>query len=89
MRKTIFIASIVLLSIIMICTLCMAEEADYYDWKGLKSCSAKNYSGSIAYFDQSIEMDPTYIDAWVHKGDALKAMKDYNGSVDSYLSALQ
>ena len=64
-------------------------ETDYFDWKGLKSLAAKNYTESIAYFDQAIKMDPTYIDAWLHKGDAQRAMKDYNASLQSYEGALQ
>ena len=77
------------LCLIILCSLCLAEETDYYDWKGLKSFAAKNYSESIAYFDIAIKQDPTYIDAWLHKGDAQRAMKDYNASLQSYKGALQ
>jgi len=77
------------LCLIILCTHCQAEETDYYDWKGLKSVAAKNYTQSIAYFDIAIKQDPTYIDAWLHKGDAQRAMKDYNASLQSYEGALQ
>ena len=77
------------LSLMILCSLCLAEETDYYDWKGLKSYAAKDYSASIGYFDTAIKQDPDYIDAWVHKGDAQRAAKDYNGSLESYNGALQ
>lgn len=77
------------LYLIVSCSLCLAEEADYYDWKGLKSLAAKNYTESIIYFNMAIKQDPTYIDAWLHKGDAQRAMKDYNASLQSYEGALQ
>jgi tetratricopeptide (TPR) repeat protein len=67
---------------------CQAEETDYFDWKGLKSYTAKNYTDSIIYFDMAIRQDPTYIDAWLHKGDSQRALKDYNGSIQSYNGAL-
>lgn len=79
----------ILLCLIILCPLCLAEETDYYDWKGLKSFAAKNYTESIVYFDRAIKQDPTYIDAWLHKGDAQRAMKDYNASLQSYNGALQ
>jgi superkiller protein 3 len=77
------------LCLLILCTQCLAEETDYFDWKGLKSYAAKNYTDSIAYFDIAIRQDPTYIDAWLHKGDAQMAMKDYNASLQSYEGALQ
>jgi len=66
-----------------------AEEADYFDGKGLKEYSTRNYSASLDYFDLAIAHDPNYIDAWVHKGDSLWALKDYNRSIECYLQALQ
>jgi tetratricopeptide (TPR) repeat protein len=77
------------LCLIILCSLCLAEETDYYDWKGLKSFAAKNYTQSIIYFDMAIKQDPTYIDAWLHKGDAQRAMLDYNASLQSYEGALR
>jgi tetratricopeptide (TPR) repeat protein len=69
------------LCLLILCSQCLAEDTDYFDWKGLKSYAAKNYTDSIAYFDIAIRQDPTYIDAWLHKGDAQMAMKDYNASI--------
>ena len=80
---------VISLCLIILCTLCLAEETDYYDWKGLKSYAAKNYTESIVFFDRAIKQDPNYIDAWLHKGDAQRAIKDYNASLQSYKGALQ
>jgi tetratricopeptide (TPR) repeat protein len=84
----IIILAAISLCLIILCSQCLAEETDYFDWKGLKSYAAKNYTESIAYFDIAIKQDPTYIDAWVHKGDAQRAMKDFNASLQSYEGAL-
>jgi tetratricopeptide (TPR) repeat protein len=85
----IIILAVISLCFLILCSQCLAEETDYFDWKGLKSYAAKNYTESIAYFDVAIKQDPTYIDAWLHKGDAQMAMKDYNASLQSYEGALQ
>ena len=73
----------------IIASVCAAEETAYFDWKGLKSYAAKNYTESLIYFDKAIEQDPNYLDAWVHKGDAQRAQKDYNASLESYGGALR
>ena len=81
---------IILLSgLLLMASICSGEETSYFDWKGLKEYAAKNYSDSLTYYDMAIAQDPSYLDAWVHKGDALRALKDYNGSIESYLQALQ
>ena len=85
----IIIFAAITLCLLILCSQCLAEETDYFDWKGLKSYAAKNYTDSIAYYDIAIKQDPTYIDAWLHKGDAQRALKDYNASLQSYEGALQ
>jgi tetratricopeptide (TPR) repeat protein len=80
---------ILLASFLLIASSCNAEETAYFDWKGLKEHLSKNYTGSIVYFDMAIAQDPSYIDAWIHKGDALRALKDYNASIEQYLQALR
>jgi tetratricopeptide (TPR) repeat protein len=62
----------------------MAEETEYFDWKGNKLYTGKNYTGALAYFDKAVSQDPNYIDAWIHRGDTLKAMKSWNESIESY-----
>jgi tetratricopeptide (TPR) repeat protein len=68
--------------------ICLAEETEYWDWKGLKNHASKNYTEALGFFDKAIRQDPNYVDAWVHKGDTLRAMKDYNASLQNYSVAL-
>src|SRR5664279_4360776 len=79
----------VLVCIFLLSAICLAEETEYFDWKGSKLYASKNYTEALTYFDKAITQDPGYIDAWVHKGDTEKALKNYNGSIQSYNAALQ
>jgi tetratricopeptide (TPR) repeat protein len=79
----------VLVCVFLLTAICVAEETEYFDWKGSKLYATKNYTDSLTYFNKAITQDPGYIDAWVHKGDTEKALKDYNVSIQSYNSALQ
>jgi len=67
---------------------CSAYETEYFDWKGLQLYASRNYTDAIAYFDQATNQDPQYVDGWVHKADAQRAMRDYNGSLLNYSRAL-
>jgi len=80
---------ILLSGLLLMASVCSAEETSYFDWKGLKEFAAKNYSDSLTYYDMAIAQDPSYLDAWVHKGDSLRALKDYNSSIENYLQALK
>lgn len=76
------------LSVLALCSACAAYETEYFDWKGLQLYASKNYTDAIAYFDQATSQDPSYVDGWVHKADAQRALKDYNGSLLNYSRAL-
>jgi len=77
------------LCIFVVCSICAAEETDYFDWKGGKLLAAKNYTGALTYFGKAIDQDPNFINAYVHIGDTKRAQKDYNASLESYNKALQ
>ena len=79
----------VLVCIFLLSAICLAEETEYFDWKGSKLYASKNYTDALTYFDKAITQDPGYIDAWIHKGDTEKALKNYNVSIQSYNSALK
>lgn len=68
---------------------CIAQETDYWDWKGGKEMANRNYSSALAYFNKALSQDPKYVDAWIHRGDAQKALKLYNDSIESYNNALK
>ncbi len=79
----------VLVCIFLLSAICVAEETEYFDWKGNKLSGEKNYTGALIYFDKAIRQEPGYIDAWIHKGDTQRALKEYNASIDSYRGALK
>ncbi len=76
------------LCFLALCATCAAYETEYFDWKGLQLCTSKNYTDAIVYFDQAISQDPYYVDGWVHKADAQRALKDFNASLRNYSHAL-
>ena len=79
----------ILVCVFLLSAICMAEETEYFDWKGSKLYASKNYTGALPYFEKAISQEPGYIDAWVHKGDTQRALKEYNESLASYNRALQ
>jgi len=79
----------ILACLLVLSALCLAEETEYFDWKGLQNSAAKNYTDALQYFDRAIAQDPGYTDAYVHKGDTLRVMKDYNASILCYQQALE
>lgn len=78
----------VALCLIVPCAISSAYETEYFDWKGLQFYAAKNYTAAIEQFDKAIAQDPNYVDGWVHKADAQRALKDYNASLKNYSCAL-
>ena len=67
---------------LILSTLCAAEDSSaYFDELGNKLYSTKNYRESLDYFNKSLNQDKNNVDAWIHKGDAQRALKDYNGSL--------
>ncbi len=79
----------ILVCIFLLSAICMAEETEYFDWKGSKLYATKNYTDALIYFEKALSQDPGYIDAWIHKGDTQRILKDFNGSIASYNAALQ
>jgi tetratricopeptide (TPR) repeat protein len=79
----------ILFCLLLFCSLCVGDEADYFYWMGLKAHSSKNYSDALVYFDKAVGQNPRYLEAWIAKGNTLKAIKEYNASIDSYSKALQ
>ena len=78
-----------LICIFILSAVCLAEEKEYFDWKGSKLLASRNYTGALVYFDKATNQDPKFVDAWVHKGDTEMAMRDYNGSLKSYNEAVK
>ena len=47
------------------------------------------YKDAINYYDQAIESDPNYIDAYIYKGVALWALQEYQDAIDILNKAVQ
>ncbi|OPY51021.1 MAG: lipoprotein NlpI [Methanosaeta sp. PtaU1.Bin060] len=87
-RALIIRMTYVALCLIVPCAISSAYETEYFDWKGLQFYAVKNYTAAIEQFDKAIAQDPNYVDGWVHKADAQRALKDYNASLKNYSCAL-
>ena len=64
------------------------DASKNYDRLGNKLYSIGNYSEAMDYFNKSIDQNSSYIDAWIHKGNAQKALRYYNSSRQSYNRAI-
>lgn len=67
-----------------------AEDASMtYDRLGSKLYSKGNYTEALNYFNRSLDQNHSNVEAWVHKGETLKALRKLNASIDSYNQALK
>lgn len=64
-------------------------NATNLDRIGSKLYRSKNYTKALNYFNGSLYQDSFYLDAWIHKGNALLALKKYNASIESFTKALE
>jgi len=77
------------LIIFIVCDSCTCLDASKnYDRLGNKLYSIGNYSEAMDYFNKSIDQNSTYIDAWIHKGNAQRDLRYYNSSYQSYNQAI-
>jgi tetratricopeptide (TPR) repeat protein len=51
---------------------------------GVKALSEDNPKEALQHFNEAIAGDPTYIDAFIGKGDALSALEDYGAAIQAY-----
>jgi predicted Zn-dependent protease len=76
--------------LIVFIAICSGEDASMtYDSLGSKLYSARNYTEALNYFNLSLKQDSSNVDAWVHKGDLLKALWKINASLESYNQAVK
>ncbi len=81
---------IMALCVFILSSVCAADMAPaYFDSLGSKLYNYRNYTEALDYFNKSADQDPAYVNAWVHKGDTQKTLRDYNGSIESYNQALK
>ena len=56
---------------------------------GIKLLAEKNFKGALAEFNKALQGDPTFSDAYVGKGDALKGEEDYQSAAVAYSRAIE
>lgn len=79
----------ILLGLLFLSCICQGQNAStYFDDLGSKMLS-KNASQALDLFNQSLDLNPDNPDAWVHRGDALRALKQLNSSIESINQALK
>lgn len=55
---------------------------------GVKLLGEENYKEALAKFNEAIKADPTFPEAFVGKGDALRELEDYQSAANAYSQAL-
>jgi len=74
---------ILLIAAILMCTLFVlpvsAISADAVNWytQGNTQITSRNYTDAVVAFDHAISLEPTYIEAWNGKADALNRAHNY------------
>jgi len=64
------------------------EELEKLKRLGNDAYNDEEYDKAIEYYNQAIALDPTYDKAWYNKGDALRAVGDFEGAIECYDKAL-
>lgn len=54
---------------------------EYYEMGNLCITEANNPKAAIKNYDKAIELYPTFVDAWIRKGNTLLDEKDYQGAL--------
>jgi tetratricopeptide (TPR) repeat protein len=57
--------------------------------KGAQLLTEQKNKEALAEFNRALSVDQTYSDAWVGKGDAHKALEDYQSAINAYTQAIQ
>ncbi|MBW4430900.1 MAG: tetratricopeptide repeat protein [Pelatocladus maniniholoensis HA4357-MV3] len=59
-----------------------------YNFWGLDKAQRLDYQGAIADFNQALQMNPNYVEAWTNRGDVYLQMGDYQAALADYNQAL-
>jgi stress-induced-phosphoprotein 1 len=52
-------------------------------------CKIMDFNGAKTQIEKALELDPTYVKAWLRKGDIEMAFKEFHKAMDSYKKALE
>ena len=64
-------------------------NAEEYLYSGNEKYDSEDFSGAIADYTKSIELDPDYTYAYLRRGLAKYYLKDFNGAIADYTKAIE
>ena len=65
------------------------QTAEEYNDKGIAKYNLKDYTGAIADFNKTIQLNPDYVVAYFNRGFAKHSLKDYTGAISDYNKTIQ
>jgi len=82
---------IVVFSLICICyySSCFCQSSDEFSERGFSKLASSNYTGAIADFNKSIELDPTDAISYNFRGVAKSSLNDHRGAILDYNMAIK
>ncbi len=81
--------SILILSGIFFCAICLGQTAFGYYNLGLVKYNLLDFKGAIADFDKALEINPEYTIAYNLRGAAKFKIGDYIGAIEDYTKAIE
>jgi len=63
-------------------------EFNHFYQQGLEKYEQEDYQLALAQFDRAIDIDPSHVDAYIHRGDVKDKLEDYQGAIADYNEAI-
>lgn len=82
-KKTVFIF------LVFVTSFSYCQNAEEYLTRGLSKDDLKDYRGAIADYNNAIEINPNYSNAFVGRGNSNLSLKDYPGAIEDYTKAIE
>ena len=64
-------------------------KAEFYFQEGLADLKFGEYKKAIRHFDQALNLDPNYLDAYINKGIAFHEMENFEEAISNYDKVLE
>ena len=75
---------IMIFTVIVILIFLQKLNKTYWYFKGKQFAIMEEYIQALLAYEQAIEIDPNYVDAWLEKGHSLNRLKRYLEAIKSY-----